>query len=95
MDPKTIRMAPVGAQNRRSRHNRPPGLEEDDFKSYLYLMANGKTGDGDLKNKWILDFGATPHMNNSMDILTNVRRTNSLVQMGDGSVVRVHSIGTL
>lgn len=42
-----------------------------------------------------MNAGATRHMTNTIDLLTNVSRTDTSVEIGDGSVFRVHSIETL
>lgn len=58
-------------------------------------MDSGTTREGYLKNKSILDSGETRLMTNKIDLLTIVRWTDISVEIGDESVVRVLSIGTL
>ena len=52
---------------------------------------------GTVKNRWIIDSGATPHMCNNVANFTNIKPlgTPIRISVGDGRVIECRGIGTV
>lgn len=66
----------------------------DDPKFHFSLMAK-KAEEESLKQKRILDSGATRHMKNNVAALSYRRGASSVVEMGNGTTVKHLKVGNL
>lgn len=58
-------------------------------------MANTVAGHEGLKDKWMLDSGATRHMTHDLAYLTSIHGTDGSSEMGDGSIIRIEKVRTV
>lgn len=63
-----------------------------DPKSYFSLKCNTVAGDEDLKDKVIINTGATMYTTNDLPYLTSIRGTDGLVEMVDGSIIGISKV---
>ena len=86
------RMGHYASNCRNKRVPREKNHEEDDAE--IALMAITKTKGIENPNLWIADTGASCHMCNNLDGLTNIIETSKTITVGNGERIQSTKIGT-